>query len=288
VSLHYDVFNVAVKPIPSQIPGFEESVGPATWPPSTSTLIWDDDGGCVLVDCLITTTEAAGLVEWIKSRGQTPDRVYITHPHADHMMGLSTIVAAFPGTSPIALADSIPAMEGQISDAAMTVWSGFFPTQLPTSPIAPKPMSGSTFPIGEAVATVLPVGYTDTDGSTVLHVPALSLVVAGDVVYNNTHMWLQGSTPATRANWLRALDRVDELDATTIIAGHRDPNDPDDDAQRQLDACRTYLQEFESALARNDSPASLIEDMTNAFPKLANPYTLWVAAFDLLGPKGSA
>lgn len=283
MSLHYDVLNVAVKPIPSQIPGFEEAVGTATWPPSTSSLIWDDGGGCVLIDCLITTTEAAGLVEWIKARGRMPDLVYITHPHADHMMGLSTIVEAFPNASPIALADSIAAMEGQISEAAMQAWSSFFPNQLPASPIAPKAMSGTTFAIGKAVATVMPVGYTDTDRSTVVHVPELSLIVAGDVVYNDTHMWLQGSTPATRANWLNALDRVGELGATTIIAGHRDPNAPDDDAQRQLDTCRTYLQTFEAALARSDSPAKLIDEMTNAFPKLANPYTLWVAAYDLLG-----
>ena len=44
---------------PSQIPGFEDAVGQATRPPSTSTLIWGDDGGGLLVDCLITTTEAA-------------------------------------------------------------------------------------------------------------------------------------------------------------------------------------------------------------------------------------
>jgi glyoxylase-like metal-dependent hydrolase (beta-lactamase superfamily II) len=285
LSLKYDVHNVAPKPIPSQIPGFEESVGGATWPPSTSTLIWDEEGGCLLVDCLITSAEAGGLVEWIKTRGQAPERIYITHPHADHMLGLSTIIEAFPEASPIALADSIPAMESQISDAAMTVWSAFFPNQLPTSPIAPNPMTGTTIPIGNAVATVIPVGNTDTEGSTVVHVPDLSLIVAGDVVYNNTHMWLQGSTPETRANWIRALDHVDDLEASTVIAGHRDPSAPDDDARRQIDTCRAYLHEFEPALARSDTPATLIQSMTDAFPKLANAYTLWVAAFDLLGPK---
>ena len=45
VSLNYDVFVVEPKPIPSQIPGVEEAVGQATWPPSTSTLICGDDGG---------------------------------------------------------------------------------------------------------------------------------------------------------------------------------------------------------------------------------------------------
>jgi hypothetical protein len=38
-------------------------------------------------------------------------------------------------------------------------------------------------------------------------------------------------------------------------------------------------------LARSKSPQELIEEVRRAYPDLANPYTLWVAAFDLLGPK---
>jgi hypothetical protein len=49
----FDVFLVDPKPIPSAVPGFDAAVGPATWPPTTSTLI-SDDGRALLVDCLIT------------------------------------------------------------------------------------------------------------------------------------------------------------------------------------------------------------------------------------------
>jgi hypothetical protein len=66
MSLGFDVFAVAPKPIPSAVPGFEEAVGPATWPPSTSTLISDDDGA-LLVDCLITEQEGRELAAWVKS-----------------------------------------------------------------------------------------------------------------------------------------------------------------------------------------------------------------------------
>lgn len=50
MSLAFDVFAVDPKPIPGGGPGFEEEMGQATWPPFTSTLIWDEDGG-LLVDC---------------------------------------------------------------------------------------------------------------------------------------------------------------------------------------------------------------------------------------------
>ena len=284
MSLDFDVFAVDPKPIPSAVPGFEQAAGPATWPPSTSTLISDDDGA-LLVDCLITEEEGRQLATWVKSRGADPGYVYITHPHADHFLGLPQILAAFPRARPVALAESIPAMEEQVSAAFMQVWGGFFPGQLTSKPVVPAALTGTAIPIGGTEAMVIPVGTTDTGHSSVVHVPGLSLVVSGDAVYNQTHMWLMRSTPDTRASWVRALDAVAALEADIIIAGHRSPQAPDDDARRQIGECRRYIADFEAALERSTAPAELIDRMTAAYPDLANPYTLWVAAYDLLGPK---
>ena len=103
------------------------------------------------------------------------------------------------------------------------------------------------------------------------------------ICYNQTHMWLAGSTPDSRASWSRALDAVAALGAGTIVAGHRNPQAADDDARRQIGECHRYLADFESALERSSTPAQLIDRMTTTYPDLANPYTLWVAAYDLLG-----
>jgi glyoxylase-like metal-dependent hydrolase (beta-lactamase superfamily II) len=283
MSLEFDVFVVDPKPIPSAVPGFEQAMGPATWPPSTSTLI-TDDGSALLIDCLITEQEGRELAAWVTSHGVAPEYVYITHPHADHFLGLPEILAAFPQARPVALADSIPAMEEQISPGYLQVWGGFFPGQLTGRPVAPAPLAGTTLPIGAATATIIPVGTTDTGHSSVVHVPALGLVVSGDVVYNQTHMWLSGSTPDSRANCAKALDAVAALEADTVIAGHRHPHAPDDDARRQVAECRRYIADFEAALERSSTAAELIDRMTEAHPGLANPYTLWVAAYDQLSP----
>ncbi len=281
MSLSYDVFVVGPKPIPSSVPELDA----ATWPPSTSTLISDDDGA-LLVDCLITQPEARELAAWVQSHGAEPDHVYITHPHADHFLGLPEILAAFPSARPVALAESIPAMEEQVSPAYLQVWGGFFPGQLTGKPVVPAPLAGTTVPIGRGSAgTVIAVGVTDTGHSSVVHVPDLGLVVSGDVVYNQTHMWLMRSTPDSRASWMRALDVVGDLGADTIIAGHRNPDAPDDDARRQVSECRRYIADFETALERSTAPADLIDRMMASYPDLANPYTLWVAAYDLVGPR---
>ena len=96
-------------------------------------------------------------------------------------------------------------------------------------------------------------------------------------------MWLSGSTPDSRANRARALAAVAALEAGTVIAGHRNPHAPDDDASRQIADCLGYIADFEAALERSSTPAELIGRMTEAHPDLANPYTLWVAAYDQLG-----
>ncbi|MBM0276250.1 MBL fold metallo-hydrolase [Micromonospora tarensis] len=45
--------------------------------------------------------------------------------------------------------------------------------------------------MGKLVA--IEVGHSETDGTTVLHVPSLDLVVAGDAVYNGVHLYLAES-----------------------------------------------------------------------------------------------
>ena len=119
------------------------------------------------------------------------------------------LLDAYPNAKPVALAESDQRHGGtQVSPGYMKVWSAYFPGQLPDTPVVPAPLSSTSIPIGDEVATVVPVGTTDSDLSTVVHVPALGLVVSGDVVYNQTHMWLRGSTPESRASWKRALDAV--------------------------------------------------------------------------------
>ena len=125
-------------------------------------------------------------------------------------------------------------------------------------------MRGTTPPIGGAAATLIPVGTTDTGHSSVVHVPDLSLVVSGDVVYNQTHMWLARSTPDSCASWARALDAVAALEADTVIAGHRNPLAADDDARRQIGESRRYLADFEAGLARSSTPAELIDRLAAA------------------------
>jgi glyoxylase-like metal-dependent hydrolase (beta-lactamase superfamily II) len=89
---------------------------------------------------------------------------------------------------------------------------------------------------------ILEQGRTDTVDTTSLHVPGLDLVVGGDVVYNECHMYVAESTPDSRANWIAALDRLAALNPKIVVAGHKKPGALDTPAA--IDASKRYLTDF--------------------------------------------
>src|SRR5437879_5710854 len=106
----FDVSVADPKPIPSAVPGIHGAVGPAAAPRTPSTLI-SQVGGALLGAWLITVQEGREVAAWVKSHDCEPQYVYVTHPHADHFLALPEILAAFPEARPVALAESIPAMQ---------------------------------------------------------------------------------------------------------------------------------------------------------------------------------
>jgi glyoxylase-like metal-dependent hydrolase (beta-lactamase superfamily II) len=285
-ALGVDVFVAGPKPIPSQVPPFDATGQRATWPPTTSTLVHGEHDA-LLVDTLITVEEARKLAAWVRARGKNLRAIYITHPHADHLFGLGTILASFPGASGLTLADISPFMAGQVTPGFRAVWEGFFPGQIAADIPLPEPVDGETFELEGHPVRFVGVGTSDTEHCSVVHIPDAGTVVTGDVAYNDVHMWLWGSTPDSRQAWLRALDEVERLQPRTIIAGHRSPSAADDDARRLLDASRAYLADFESAAAAAGSAQDIINTMMTRHGERDNPYTLWVAAFDVMSRAGA-
>lgn len=47
-------------------------------------------------------------------------------------------------------------------------------------------------------------------------------MVAGDVIYNEIHAMLAFAGPDGWASWIESIDRVEQLGARTIVAGHKD------------------------------------------------------------------
>ncbi|MEV7863632.1 MBL fold metallo-hydrolase [Streptomyces hirsutus] len=249
----------------------------ATWPASASTLI-AGDRGALLVDALLTTTEGERLAGWVKSWGKNLSTIYITHGHGDHFFGAGPSLDAFPQAQLVTLPEVVDDAREQQSPEALATWNSWFKGQFDEKSATPTALISDEPEIDGHVVRFIGLGGSDGVDNTVVRVPELSTVVSGDVVYNNLHMWLWNSTPESRAEWLATLDALAALRPEKIITGRRDPDAPNDDAQRVLAQSRRYIEDFDTAVTRSGSVVQLVDATTQRYSAYGNPYGLLAAA----------
>jgi glyoxylase-like metal-dependent hydrolase (beta-lactamase superfamily II) len=275
-SLSIDVFNSGYKPIPGG-PGWDDST-PATWPASTSTLI-SGDRDALLVDALMTTSEGERLAGWVQNSGKRPRAIFVTHGHADHFFGAGPVLDAFPGAQLMASDQQVvDEARGQTTPQFMAAWNSWFAGQFSPSPVMPTLTSSQEFDLEGHPVLFRTIGGADGVVATIVHVPDMDAICSGDIVYNDIHIWLWRSTPASREAWLASLDAVAALEPSTIITGHKDPGAPDDNATRVLDQSRRYIEDFGQSVAKSSTAPEVIDAMLAKYPTHGNRYTLFAAA----------
>lgn len=279
-ALTIEVFNSGYKPIPNGgAPGWDPA-RQATWPASTSTLI-GGERDAILVDALITTSEGQRLADWVHNSGKSPSLIFVTHGHGDHYFGAGPTLAAFPDAKLAAFdSETVAEAADQLTPDTLAIWRAWFGGQFDEEPAMPTILtSGGDHEIEGHPVHLRTIGGADGGyHGSIVHVPELATICSGDIVYNNIHMWLFHSTPESRATWLASIDAIAAMEPKTIIAGHKDPDAPDDDAQRCLAQSREYIQDFDTAVASSRDPSDVIDKMTDKYPGYGNPYTLYLAA----------
>src|SRR5262245_12786226 len=246
------------------------------WVTNTVTLI-HDGRDAVLVDTFLSAQHSAELVDWVVGTGKNLVAIYVTHAHGDHYFGLKLLLARFLQARALATAPVVAAIRNQITPAFMkSVWEPRFPGQLPSQVIAPEVLDRETLSLEGEVLNIVELGHTDTAHSTAVHVPSIDLVVSGDCVYNNTHLYLAECDEPARREWLQALDRIESLRPEAVVAGHGvlDP----DSSPRHIKETRRYIHDFNDCVASTSTPLELYERMLALHPNRVNPGSLWSAA----------
>jgi glyoxylase-like metal-dependent hydrolase (beta-lactamase superfamily II) len=160
-------------------------------------------------------------------------------------------------------------------------WESRFPGQIQRDVAAAQPLSDRRFELEGNDLVAVEVGHTDTDDSTVLHVPSIGLVVAGDVVYNDVHLYLAESDHGKRMEWIRALDIIEALHPRAVVAGHKRAGRADDPTV--IDETRSYIREFDRMAEKTSTAIELYEQMLSLYPNRVNPGALWSSARALKG-----
>ena len=164
------------------------------WVTNTVTLIYGQRDA-VLVDTFLSEQQSKELVDWVVAEREESHDIYVTHAHGDHYFGLKLLIDRFPKTKAIATASVVAAIREQIKpEQIQSFWEPRFPGQLPSQLAAPEVLEGDTFYLEGEELKVVELGHTDTSHTTGLYVPSVGLVVSGDGVYNNTHLYLAECT----------------------------------------------------------------------------------------------
>jgi glyoxylase-like metal-dependent hydrolase (beta-lactamase superfamily II) len=255
-------FNVFTAPEKAMVGERARPFGPApAFDPITSTLIFGENDA-VLVDTLATVAEAEALANWVALHHRNLKTIYITHGHFDHFAGLSVLLQRFPEARAIATSKSVQLMRKQ--SQAMPLFRKRWPGQLPAGIVLPEPYDDDVFTLEGHELRIIEQGRTDTVDTTSLHVPSIDLVVAGDVLYNQCHMYVGDTTPESRANWIAALDRLAALNPKITVAGHKKPGAPDIPAA--IEATKRYLIDFGRLQQETSSDRELYDAMTQLYP----------------------
>lgn len=245
------------------------------WVTNSSTLIFGEQDA-VLVDTFVTIEQNEKLIEWVKDHDRRLVYIYLTHGHADHIYGIGQLLRAFPGARAVATDGTLAdARVRSFDEPRVDFWRRLFPGQIP-QPVSPELLESHEIDLEGRRLQIVETGHTDTQGSTALWAPDIGLLVSGDVVYNNTHMFLGETTRESRIEWIATLGTIKLLEPAHVIAGHKDPARDDDPGN--IDESVQYLTDFNDAEFKSATAIDLYETVLNLYPRRVNPGSLWGAA----------
>ncbi|WP_194904296.1 MBL fold metallo-hydrolase [Catenulispora rubra] len=272
-SLQYDTLCVRRPGLTRDLPPGKDEL---QWVVNTATLIFGERDA-VLVDTFLTIEQNQQLVDWVKAHDRNLAYIYLTHGHGDHAFGVKQLLEAFPDAK--AIASAAVAAKAKLEGTPPFIddfWIARFPGQVPQPQVFPEVLDGDSFTLEGHPLKVIETGFTDTEGSTALWVPDLRLVVAGDVAYNGIHQYLGETSTESRQEWMQATDTLAALDPEYVVAGHKNPDLPDD--PQILAETKQYLADFNRLDAQTATATELYEAMLTLYPDRANPGSLWGGA----------
>jgi glyoxylase-like metal-dependent hydrolase (beta-lactamase superfamily II) len=275
-NLTYDVF---VNDPPPQGNGVLPNGEPKRFSPQASTLIYGSVDA-VLTDAPMTEHQARALGDWVAGKGRNLTDIFITHGHGDHWFAAGLLAERF-GARVVATAGTIAQMHANVATRPL-LWDKVY-RGIPPTPVTAVTVPDSRFTLEGHDLVIVEVGHTDSDDTSVLHVPDLELVVAGDVIYNGVHMYLgQSVVVGGFGPWRDAIDKVAALEPRHVVAGHQNKQ-LDDDAERTIAETRQYLDDADELLRTENTAVDFFNAKIERYPNHLGQTVLWVSARALYG-----
>jgi len=229
-----------------------------------NSVIVEGEHEVMLVDAQLTKTSAEQVLQQIQETQKPLSIIYITHEHADHFLGLEVFREAYPRVRIIAnsaLVDRI----NKVYQEKIDKWKKILGSGATSHVVAIEHFDGKFIKFESSKIEVLKNIQGDTDENTMLWIPGQRILIAGDVLFNDMHVYTAETDSKARGKWLNSLQKIRELKPSVAIPGHSKVGAPLD-ASTAADFTENYLLAFEEELRKAKDPDSLIDAMKGRFP----------------------
>jgi glyoxylase-like metal-dependent hydrolase (beta-lactamase superfamily II) len=224
--------------------------------------------GVVVVDTLISAKQARKFIKDIGAVTGKPIKYVInTHGHLDHTFG--NYEFAKRGAIIIAQKNCLLNMKKH-SESALKNAKNFGLTlkDMKGTKIAYPTLTfteGMEIDLGDQMVELVNTGYTHTDDSIMVYLPASKVLFTGDVLFTSYHPFLgEGDIPG----WTRGLDNIMKMDVNKIIPGHGPLSSKKDveDMKNYLLAFDAKATELAVSAKSNDAPY-IASELLKALPQ---------------------
>lgn len=232
----------------------------------TSTII-QGPNEVMVIDPQFLLSEARNVIDRIRKTGKPLTLIYSTHAHPDHMFGVAALKEAFPKARYVATPEAI--------ERAKTGWPArrnfwvmeYGDKDLPSeTAILGEPLDATnTLKFeGETLQVTKEVVGADGAGNSFVYIPSLRAVVAGDIIFHNSHFGI----PADMNGWNATIAKIQALNPAALVAGHQ-PQGTSNDPTQAINFMRTYIADIQSLKAASTSAKDYEAKILQKYPKLA-------------------
>jgi glyoxylase-like metal-dependent hydrolase (beta-lactamase superfamily II) len=142
--------------------------------------------------------------------------------------------------------------------------------------VLPTALTGKTLTLEGQTLEIHGGVQGDSANNSYVWIPSIKTVVTGDIVYHGVFPWTAETDAAGRTAWLKTLDELTALSATTVVPGHKTSKMKDDASG--IEQTRAYLKAFDEAAAASKTADELETKLKTKFPDLQMPIILHIGA----------
>ena len=154
----------------------------------TNSVIIEGTHEVMLVDAQLTKTNAERVLLEIKQTKKPLSIIYITHEHADHFLALEVFREAYPRVRIIANSAVVDRIN-EVYQEKLDKWKKVLGSGATSHVVAIGTFDGNFINFDGSRIEVLRHIQGDTDENTMLWIPGQRILIAGDVVVNDMHVY---------------------------------------------------------------------------------------------------